>query len=472
MQKLLNIDIYSVQNDSIGSWGDNFSYYLRFVILRIWRNEVVVNHIRIIDSLPEHNPQHVSIILLSDAMVKFLDRKDDWMSTAYVDGIWVIPLPLKTNNKYTDAFFAYEFYQTIENQFIEFDFTKSGTINSTFWLRFIDLAYHVLTYIKYEDAAEIFKGLTVYLAETTDDQTSNREILKRELLRRGVNILPDKPIDWESAKLQHQLYAYFEQTNLVIHILGEKTRDISDGDIRKIEIQNKYAADYFRASKKQILNPIAANHLFQLQTVRNLNIAYRFVWLSPDLEPNEDQGYFIENLRRDADLLYGAELIQTPLEIFKSIVISSLQIFNNLFKDLNTNDLANDKNKLVYFIADSLVDANLEELISLHKTSGYIVRTIDNDGTQAEKLDMHRNLLIMCDIVVLYHNNDNSAWLDSKLKDIMKSKGFGRNKPFERKILISNSSLDDLYTDSLEDFEIIYTEYPDYKLFINDLMNN
>lgn len=472
MQKILNIDILSIQNDSVNKWGDDFAYYLRFVILRIWRNEVQVNQFKIIDSLPEYKSNNISIILLSDKMVEFLDKNYDWANTGYTESIWVIPKPLKTSGNFSDAFFAYEFYYYNENQIVEFTFDNTTNLNSVFWLRFVDLAFHILSTYKSDTTNEIFKGLTVFLAETTGDQIASRETLKRELIRRGVTILPDKPIDWNSDRLQHQLYTYFELSNLVIHMLGEKVADVNDGDVHKIELQNRYAAEYFRVSKKNILNPIAANHFFHLETITDKNISYRFVWFPPDLDADEEQSYFIENLRRDAELLYGAELIQTPLEIFKSIVISSLHIFNQLFKDLSDPKIYNERNKVVYFIADSLSDNKLEELVNLHKSTGYIVKTNGTEGTQAEKLEWHRNLLIMCDVVVIYHNNENSAWLDSKLKDIMKSKGFGRSKPFERKILISNTPLDDVYTEGLEDFEIIYTEYPDYQVFINDIMNN
>ena len=128
---------------------------------------------------------------------------------------------------------------------------------------------------------------TVYLAETAQDLTIQRNIIKRELQRFGFNVLPARALPPTAEQIEKQVKKDLKESSLSIHLVGSSYGAVPDGAQRStVDIQNQIAADW---SKK-----IREKKNREDDTVR-------FIWISPNLRAaSERQMTFVENVKRDA----------------------------------------------------------------------------------------------------------------------------------------------------------------------------
>ena len=61
------------------------------------------------------------------------------------------------------------------------------------------------------------------------------------------------------------------------------------------------------------------------------------------------------------------------------------------------------------------------------------------EGSEYDLIKEHKNRMVRADMVFVYHNNNNE-WLISKIKDVIKSPGFGRTRPFISKVIYHNEN--------------------------------
>ena len=85
----------------------------------------------------------------------------------------------------------------------------------------------------------------------------------------------------------------------------------------------------------------------------------------------------------------------------------------------------------VYLIYD-VPDLQLVKEVKIFLTEDYCVIEPDFDGTLVDRRTHHENNLIQADIIMIYYGRENMLWLRTKLLDILKSLGLGRNKPLPK----------------------------------------
>ncbi|NIT71591.1 MAG: protein kinase, partial [Phycisphaerae bacterium] len=142
----------------------------------------------------------------------------------------------------------YEFYQfdPSSGRPQEFRPELGGSANRNFWLKLEDIAYDIfrlMEALKTRKAASSRKraaaGMpSIYLAETTHDLSSHRDMIKRQLQQRGYSIRPDRPLPLNANDLQKQVEAELTHCSLSIHLIGENYGIVPEGEKRSIpEIQ-------------------------------------------------------------------------------------------------------------------------------------------------------------------------------------------------------------------------------------------
>lgn len=300
-------------------------------------------------------------------------------------------------------------------------------IERHYWTKLTDLSFDIYKQLSKETSEEN-KEIAIYLAETTTDQEKNLESIKRELKRLGYKIFPDTRLPSNQDDLKKAVFDYLKKTFMSIHLIGNNYGEIiQNSQYSIIDLQIRIASDYYEMINTDRKDPEGADFS-------------RLIWINPDLKlSNEKQKQYIEQLKRDADILKGASLIQTPLEHFKSIILAEIKSKNqqpiHSFNKLNSGTR-------VYLIHESQSFDKISEISSFLANSGFEIIHSPLLSEEKNLLKKHRQNLIDCDAVLIYFDSSDEFWLKSKLNDLMKAPGFGRNRPFAAKAVLIDCEYD------------------------------
>lgn len=330
-------------------------------------------------------------------------------------------IPLSNQPEYLQNVLGYNFFEKEiaaeddlgYNEFMIFE------VERQYWTKLTDLTYDI--YNSFFPSDKTNSEIAIFLAETTADQERNRESIKRELKRLGFKIFPDKVLSCNLEDLSKEINTYLEKSLLSIHLIGNQYGTlISNSMFSMVETQNKIAACYCEANENQA----------ERQKLS------RLIWVNPDLKiANEKQKLFLEKLKRDSEALKGASLIQTPLELFKSLILSEI-------KNINLNPIQSfskaNKGKRIYLVHESSSFEKISDITSYLSSSGFEIIHSPLLNEERNLLKKHRQNLIECDAVLIYFDSNDEFWLKSKLNDLLKAPGFGRKHPFLAKAVFND----------------------------------
>lgn len=292
---------------------------------------------------------------------------------------------------------------------------------SEFWPVLIDLAYDIASLISSAKnsvkASSADENKIIYLAEAGKDQMKFRNIIKRELQWHGYKVLPERPLPRNMKNLESTVRAYLDKSSFSIHLVGNDNGYAPQGSENTIvDIQNTIAADYNKT--KNSIQDKNLNHDFS-----------RLIWISPDLKvATEKQKFQVDQLKKDAEEVAGVEVVQTPLEVFKTILHDKARKELSKRQNLMSANTSNIKTR-IYLI---YTQENTNEIISLAAyldSLGFEVKPTIFDVNIIESIGIHRENLVACDAAIIYYGKNNEQWLRSKLIDLKKAPGFGRTKP-------------------------------------------
>ncbi len=248
---------------------------------------------------------------------------------------------------------------------------------------------------------------TIYLSITSVNQIANRDKLKRDLLNQGFQILPNNPLDNSNiGELEKKIETLIKDASLSVHIYGnDKTID-SNLEAELVDLQNKICAK---------------------NNSKNFN---RLIWLPSDVRLDKANNEKISLLRKDLELLKGAEFVEAPLELFKSLIYQKIES-------------SSAKNKLdqkgLYFIYDNTKDKEVNRIKSELEKTNLNVLEVDNFGNNP--LINHKKNLNNSKGIIIYFDGHNDKWIESILNDIIKAPKYRNNKKINSIGVISNSDL-------------------------------
>ncbi|MFW6326748.1 MAG: hypothetical protein ACOC2F_00390 [Bacteroidota bacterium] len=247
----------------------------------------------------------------------------------------------------------------------------------------------------------------VYLAETSTDQQIAYESIRGELELAGYKVLPDKPLPARLDDFMETMRQYLSRCFCSIHFIGNQYgRVIKESGESVVSLQNKIAADFYRDGKS-----------------RNF---HRLISIPVHLVPeDEKQREFVDYIMRDREELAGAELIQAPLEMFKSLVTSKINQF--------VTGASDESQSFIYFLYDK--DSNEINMMRKSLKTGNIPFLEIQPADPANAFRKHISSLMECDGVIIHYSGTSEKWLESKIKDVIKAPGFGRKKPFICKVI-------------------------------------
>lgn len=301
-----------------------------------------------------------------------------------------------------------------------------------YWMRLVDLAYDVYscllkskTSIKSGLATKSAEEEVIYLAETGADLAMHRNLIKRELMRYGYKILPDHALPILNQELEGRVRKDLARSRMSIHMIGNSIGETLSGSTNSIlDIQNR----------------IASEHAVSLNGNSRFS---RLIWLAPELTiRNEKQRNFIDSIKRSAENLKGAEILQTPLEDFKNIIRKKL-IANGIENAaLESADSEGDNSrKSVYIIYDRIDESRISTITKFFESAGIHVLQPIFEGGLMDIRNHHINNLRIMDWAIVFKQEVNDTWVRMKLFDLLKAPGFGREKPILGKALYTSEEI-------------------------------
>ena len=294
----------------------------------------------------------------------------------------------------------------------------------------------------------------IFLANTTEDQEFSRDILRREFLQHGHLVEPDLDLRYYPGDPGTYLKSILKRANVAIHIFGNEYGDIfKDNKISLPEYEMNLVSDFIEDLEKD--------------TVNGLENMIRLIWISPEVAPvDEKQIALLSQIRQNIEKLQRTEIIQAPLELFKSIILKRLKQYR-ITEAPSVKSAAADK-KTVYIIHDKRDEAEASGLSEKFTSAGMNAVKIDFHEGQSNLINIHKEHLVSCDATFIIYGHTNRLWLSSKVKDLLKAMGYGRENPLVAKGLLV-SGKDDLKDMSLPDDLIMVNKKDELKPFIDKL---
>ncbi len=244
---------------------------------------------------------------------------------------------------------------------------------------------------------------TVFLAETTYELREEREVIKRDLIRNGYEVLPDRPLPLVAPDLTTAARQQLGRSKLSIHLVGKSYGVVPEGGMKSLpEMQQTLASE------------------------RGSGLA-SIIWVAPDLEiEDERQRAFIAHLRTDASVHATAELLETPIEDLKTLIYRKL-VPPKVEKQATAP--AGELTRIYLLCDQDDVDAT-GPLSDYLFDRGYEVILPLFDEDEAQTRMEHEENLRSADAVIIFYGAGNEVWLRRKLRELQRSGGLGREKPW------------------------------------------
>ncbi len=314
--------------------------------------------------------------------------------------------------------FGFEFFEldAETGRVREFDETFGPALKQRFFERVYDLAYdgcQVLSLLKQVRTRDVPRAAPdpnrrwVYLATTTSDVADERDRIKRELLERGHIVLPDAPLPMLSRDVETMVRDCLTRCTIAIHLLGQRYGVTPEDSWESIPaLQLRLTADRSLAPELE-----------------------RLIWMPGGEESaDERQRAFVRRVQEDPALHDRAEIIAGNLNLLKKDLIRRLAPPEEKPKPPVTARSPGGAPKL-YLICDRKDEAAVEALEDYLFAEGLEVMLPAFDGEDADAAALHQDNLLTCDAVLVYYGAAPRAWVDIKLRELLKATGYGRETP-------------------------------------------
>jgi hypothetical protein len=162
---------------------------------------------------------------------------------------------------------------------------------------------------------------------------------------------------------------------------------------------------------------------------RNLE---RLVWMPGDGQPADPrQREFLVKVQEDPKLHNRAEIIEGNLNQLKKDLIRRLSPPEEKPPAPVRRGEGGIATPKVYLICDAKDEPAVEALEDFLFEEGLEVCLPAFDGSDADAEALHRDNLLTCDAALVYYGAAPKAWVDIKLRELLKAAGFGRQSPID-----------------------------------------
>jgi hypothetical protein len=312
--------------------------------------------------------------------------------------------------------FGYEFFEAdpVTGRIREFDEVFGEEARQRYYERVYDLSYEINKLLKADAAPSDHsaeqpaggnsRGKTVYLAVTTSDLQAEYDSVRRELLEQGYQVVPEKPLPMVLEELEKAVREHLAGSDFVVHLVGKNYGLIPENARHSLlQLQADWAGARSRESR-----------------------ARRFIWVPSNLEvADERQVDFLSRLRQADANEPNTELVEGSLALFKELLSRGLSKQEaRVSRDAKAPPH-------VYLICAPEDEAAIEALEDYLFAQGLEISLPAFSGDQEQVGEIHRENLRECDAVLFYYGQAPKAWIEIKLRDLLKASGYGRSRPFQ-----------------------------------------
>src|SRR5262249_45712839 len=246
----------------------------------------------------------------------------------------------------------------------------------------------------------------VYLATTTSDVVDERDRIRRELLERGHVVLPDAPLPMLARDVETVVRDCLARCTIAIHLLGQRYGVTPEGWSESIP------ALQVRLTAEPGCRP-------ELQ---------RLIWMPSGESADERQRVFVRRVQEDPVLHHRAEIIEGNLNLLKKDLIRRLAPPEEKPKATAPAKSPRGTPKL-YLLCDPKDEEAVVALENYLFAQGLEVMLPAFDGDDAVVAALHHENLLTCNAVLVYYGRAPRAWVDIKLRELLKAAGYGREAP-------------------------------------------
>jgi hypothetical protein len=253
---------------------------------------------------------------------------------------------------------------------------------------------------------------SIYLAEVTPDLAQEWENIRRDLLQRKYRVLPEHPLPKKLHELEKAVRDDLAQCNLSIHLVGDEYGDSPLDDTRSyVYLQNELATE--RASDPKFA---------------------RLIWMPKESKPQgAEQADFVKELL-EASPVGNTDLLQTSLEDFKTNIQDTLK---GKKKTVPAPVIRESDVPLIYIICDHAdIEAGAVKPLEIYLNAmGYDTILPAAKTDEADVRQDHEEKLKIADAALIFWRNAPRIWLLTKLDDLQKIRGYGREKDLVAKAI-------------------------------------
>jgi|GEM_PF-6298588 hypothetical protein len=377
--------------------------------------------------------------LIHDSVSQSFFSKKEFLTNQVI--IVLDDLKIRDIPEYFHLFPVFSLSSFDNSNFNEEEEWNSKANNNSQLTEILNDIVHFIIRTKYPQANS---AITFYVGPFDDSTTIEYQKITRELLHRKFNIVPEvaNPSAKELIDNQEYLLEMLRNSDFAIHFIGHQSIvDFPEKISPAIKI-NQITADF-------------------CATIDGQNLQRIIYVPAENSETSEIVEQKISQFKSNTHSLLNAELIQTPIEKLKEIV---LQKIKELSAPITQSVIDENKDKEVYLIYPSEEENKIVPYCDWFKQKNITYSLSQINLDQLELLQYHQKQLTSCQGVIIY-NSGNNQWLERKLSDIIKAPGWGRKHRF-RFIIVCGQ---ELTVDQLKK-----TQYHDIEFFKDDslLKNN
>lgn len=281
-----------------------------------------------------------------------------------------------------------------------------GELSRKYWARLTDLAADIARTLRAQEAlAE--DSRTVFLAETSDDLREERQLIRRELIQRGLRVLPERPLPSSAADARTQVREQLSRCQLSIHPVGGRYGEVpTGGDESLVALQAELAVERSSAGGFS-----------------------RLIWMPPGLRIEDTrQEQLVERLASDPRPGTSSDFLVTSLEKLRVAITRSLEE-PRTDEPPADNDHRHDHCQ-VFLICDQREVDKCRPLLGQIEDRGFDVLLPSFEGDEGDVRRDHERKLVLSDAVLIHWGEASEAWLQGMLLEVRKSLGLGRRKPY------------------------------------------
>jgi hypothetical protein len=285
-----------------------------------------------------------------------------------------------------------------------------------FWVRLNDLAYDLadlLNRLEHPGASPVPDKPVAYLATATADLQPQHDALRRELLRHGYSVRPDRELPLRSPDVEAAVAEALEASRVSIHLIGPEFGVVPEG-----------AADSL---------PAVQAHLAAARA--RLGGLARLVWIAPGATSDDPRhGALLAALRDDPAPGPGSDLLETPFEDLETLALARLAAAERPAPPAPAAGPG--PSPRVYLVCDArdldavgpvrqcLFDRQLEVTLPAF------------EGDETALREDHEGQLRDCDAVLIHYGAGSELWLRQKLGDLRKLAALGRTTPLRASAIL------------------------------------